>query len=66
VKPGTSLVIRGKPGTGKTSVGEKLGSLLGEQHYELVADPRYVTGQFNSHMASLLVLHADEAFVLGW
>ena len=27
--------------------------------------PRYITGQFNSHMASLLVLHADEAFWAG-
>jgi hypothetical protein len=63
-KPGTSLVIRGKPGTGKTKTGDVLGSLFGE-HYELVADPRYITGQFNSHMASLLVLHADEAFWAG-
>ena len=63
-KPGTALVIRGSQGMGKTFVGEKLGSLLGE-HYELVADPRYITGQFNSHMASLIVLHADEAFWAG-
>ena len=34
-------------------------------HYLLVASPRYITGQFNSHMASLLVLHADEAFWAG-
>jgi hypothetical protein len=64
VKPGTSLVIRGKQGTGKTKIGEVFGSLFGE-HYELVDDQRYVTGQFNSHMASLLVLHADEAFWAG-
>ena len=34
-------------------------------HYELVSDSRYVTGQFNAHMASLVVLHADEAFWAG-
>ena len=44
--------------------GEVMGSLIGE-HYLLVASPRYITGQFNSHMASLLVLHADEAFWAG-
>ncbi len=41
-----------------------IGSLIGD-HYLLVASPRYITGQFNSHMASLLVLHADEAFWAG-
>ena len=41
-----------------------MGSLIGD-HYLLVASPRYITGQFNSHMASLLVLHADEAFWAG-
>ncbi len=29
--------------------------------YFLVDDPRYVTGQFNAHMASCLLLQADEA-----
>jgi hypothetical protein len=64
VKTGTALALRGEQGTGKTKVGEVFGSLLRE-HYRLVASPRYVTGQFNSHMASLLVLHADEAFWAG-
>jgi hypothetical protein len=67
-KPGkkldTSLVLRGKQGVGKTKVGQVFGSLMGD-HYVLVSDPRYVTGQFNSHMASLLLLHADEAFWAG-
>jgi hypothetical protein len=64
VKIGTALVLRGKQGVGKTKVGEVIGSLLGD-HYDLVSDPRYITGQFNSHMASLLLLHADEAFWAG-
>jgi hypothetical protein len=63
-KPGTSLVIRGREGTGKTLFGRAIGSLLGE-HYVLVSEPRYVTGQFNSHLASCLLLHADEAFWAG-
>jgi hypothetical protein len=64
VKMGTSLVLRGKMGTGKTKVGKVFGSLL-SVHYTLVSHPRYVTGQFNSHMISLLLLHADEAFWAG-
>ena len=34
-------------------------------HYKQVSDPRYVTGRFNSHMISLLLLHADEGFWAG-
>ena len=64
VKMGTSLVLRGKMGTGKTKVGKVFGSLFGV-HYTLVSHPRYVTGQFNAHMIWLLLLHADEAFWAG-
>jgi hypothetical protein len=65
-KRDTSLAVRGKQGVGKTKVGEVIGSLLGiGRHYLCVAEPRYVTGQFNSHMAQLLMLHADEAFWAG-
>jgi Family of unknown function (DUF5906) len=63
-KIGTSLVLRGKQGTGKTKVGEVIGSLLGE-HYALVSDPRFVTGRFNSHLVSNLLLHCDESFWAG-
>ena len=64
VKMGTSLVLRGEQGTGKTKVGEVFGSVIGE-HYALVSDPRYVTGRFNSHLVSCLLLHCDEAFWAG-
>lgn len=61
---GTALVMRGKMGTGKTKVGEVMGSLL-QAHYFAVDDPRYVTGQFNAHMASCLLLQAEEAVWAG-
>ena len=64
IKMETALVLRGPFGAGKTKIGQVMGSLIGD-HYLLVASPRYITGQFNSHMASLLVLHADEAFWAG-
>ncbi len=61
---GTALVLRGKMGTGKTKVGEVMGSLI-QSHFFLVDDPRYITGQFNAHMASCLLLQADEGFWAG-
>ncbi len=60
----TCLVIRGEEGTGKTKLGDVIGSLLGE-HYLAVSDPRYITGRFNSHMVYCLLLHAEEAFWAG-
>lgn len=63
-KKGVSLVLRGRMGSGKTKVGEVFGSLF-PRHYFLVDDPRYVTGQFNAHMASCLLLQADEAVWAG-
>src|SRR5580692_6294262 len=52
------------PISGKTKVGEVFASLLGV-HFKQVSDPRYVVGRFNSHMISLLLLHADEGFWAG-
>jgi hypothetical protein len=61
---GVALVLRGRMGSGKTKVGEVFGSLIAH-HYSLVDDPRYVTGQFNAHMATCLLLQADEAVWAG-
>ena len=61
---GVALVMRGRMGSGKTKVGEVFGSLL-PRHYFLVDDPRYVIGQFNAHMATCLLLQADEAVWAG-
>jgi hypothetical protein len=61
---GTALVLRGSRGSGKSKVGEVIGSLIAA-HYFPVDDPRYITGQFNSHSASCLFLHADEAVWAG-
>jgi hypothetical protein len=63
-KKGSAVALKGKEGVGKTIVGAIFGSLLGP-HYRLVAEPRYVTGRFNSHVVQILLLHADEAFWAG-
>lgn len=61
---GTAVVLRGKMGTGKTKVGEVMGSIF-PAHYFAVDDPRYVTGQFNAHMGACLLLQAEEAVWAG-
>jgi hypothetical protein len=61
---GTAIVLRGKMGTGKTIVGDVVGSLFAS-HYFLVDDPRYLVGQFNAHMASCTLLQIDEGFWAG-
>jgi phage/plasmid primase-like uncharacterized protein len=65
MKPGTSIVLRGKQGVGKTKIGQVFGSVFFELHYVLVADPRFVVGRFNSHLVCCILLHADEAFWAG-
>jgi hypothetical protein len=64
VKIGTSLVLRGEQGTGKTKVGKIVGALFPD-HYKLVSAPHLITGRFNAHLKATLLLHADEAFWAG-
>ena len=63
-KLGTSLALRGAMGVGKSIVGEIFGKLMGS-HYLQVDSAEYVTGKFNAHMTSLLLLQSDEAFWAG-
>ncbi|EAV44933.1 hypothetical protein SIAM614_12998 [Stappia aggregata IAM 12614] len=63
-RPGTALVIRGLMGTGKSIMGEVMGSLIAP-HFFQVDDPRYITGQFNAHMSACLLLQAEEAVWAG-
>lgn len=61
---GVAMVLRGKMGVGKTILGEVMGSLIAA-HFFQVDDPRYVTGNFNAHMAQCLLLQAEEAVWAG-
>jgi hypothetical protein len=63
-KVGSALVLRGRMGTGKSKLGEVVGSLIAP-HYVQVDEGRYITGSFNSHMANCLLLQADEAVWAG-
>jgi hypothetical protein len=59
-RPGVAIVLRGKRGTGKSTVGETFGRLV-FQHYYQVDSPTYITGRFNFHLGRCLLLEADEA-----
>lgn len=63
-RTGTALVFRGKMGSGKSTLGEVMGSLI-SNHYFQVDDGRYITGNFNAHMAKCLLLQAEEAVWAG-
>lgn len=63
-KPHCAIVMRGRKGVGKNFIMDSVGRLLG-QHYHVVADRRYLTGNFNSHLENLLFFVLDEAFWSG-
>lgn len=59
-KPLTAPVIRGIQGAGKTLLVEYFSKILGP-YYVAVTDPEHLHGKFNSHTASALLLHSEEA-----
>lgn len=64
IKIGSALTLRGGQGTGKTKVGECVGSLI-SGNYLPVARDRLITGNFNSHFAKTILLQAEEAIWAG-
>lgn len=66
--PGTagqsSIVLRGRPGTGKGIFTKGFGHLWG-RHYMQISNPKHLVGNFNSHLRDCVVLFADEAFYAG-
>lgn len=63
-KPGTAVVFKGKPGVGKSTVGEHLGALIA-RHYATVSTPRGLMGQFNAHLGAALLVQVEEGFWAG-
>lgn len=56
---GVALVMRGARGIGKGEFAKWFGKLFG-QHYLHITQERHLTGNFNWHMASSLMVFADE------
>lgn len=63
-KPLTSLVFKGRKGTGKNALVERVGRLIGP-HFVVTASKRYLLGDFNSFLEHNLMLVLDEAFWSG-
>lgn len=63
-RPGTSLVLRGKQGTGKGLFVNLMGSLFGN-HYIQVAHSSHIIGKFNYHLKDKVLVFVDEGFWAG-
>lgn len=63
-RPGVVLVLIGKQGKGKGTFACGVGELFGE-HFLPLRHSRHLVGNFNAHLANVLLLFADEAFYAG-
>ncbi|HJW72587.1 MAG TPA: bifunctional DNA primase/polymerase [Geothrix sp.] len=59
-KPLVALVFKGKKGTGKNALVERVGHLLGT-HFLVADDDRYLLSNFNGHLENCLCMVLDEA-----
>ncbi len=59
-KPLVALVFKGKKGVGKNALIERIGHLF-SNHFILASNPRYLIGNFNSHLERCLLFVLDEA-----
>lgn len=63
-KPHVALVFQGEKGVGKSFLVERIGALLG-RYFVSVANPRFLTGNFNSHLEQNICFVGEEAFYSG-
>lgn len=59
-----AIVLRAGQGTGKGTFVRWFGRLWG-RHFMQITQNRHLTGNFNAHLADIVVLNADEAFYAG-
>lgn len=59
-KPLVALVFKGRKGTGKNALVERIGSMF-TNHFLVADDDRYLLSNFNSHLESNLFFVLDEA-----
>jgi hypothetical protein len=60
-KPGSTFVVTGKKGTGKSTLFDYVNKALG-RHGITVSQRKQIVGQFNGHLATTLLMVCEEAF----
>ena len=60
-KPGSTLVVTGRKGTGKSIAFGFMNKLMG-RHGITVSQRKQIVGQFNGHLATCLLMVCEEAF----
>ncbi|RCW88577.1 hypothetical protein DFP89_1019 [Paracoccus lutimaris] len=63
-KPGTAVVLRGAKGAGEDTVGHYLGALF-PRHHVTLSQPEHLTGRFNAHMETAILIHLEEGYWAG-
>lgn len=63
-KPGSALVLRGKKGAGKDTLGYYVGAIFPQNH-TVVHEREHFLGRFNFHLAQTLLLQVEEGFWAG-
>lgn len=61
---GTAIVCRGEKGSGKGTIGNFLMNIWANHSFH-ISSAKHLTGNFNSHLANVCFLFADEAFFSG-
>jgi Family of unknown function (DUF5906) len=64
-KPGSAVVLRGLKGTGKSLLADVMKRLVGMRHFARLDKPSQITGQFNGHLQSTILVDVEEAFFSG-
>lgn len=63
-KKGVALVLRGRKGTGKSTLADALRALL-DGHAFKASKSEHIVGRFSAHLADKLLLVAEESFFAG-
>lgn len=63
-RPGTAVVLRGRKGTGKSTVYAWLAEILGQYSFS-ASNPNHITGRFNGHMEAALLANFEEGWWAG-
>ena len=64
-KIGVCIVLRGKMGTGKSKLSDWLGYIVGDNYSPVIDCPEHITGRFNGHLETALLIRVEEGFYPG-